>query len=539
MVAVDTNTGFGGAAAARRQALSGGSGPMALIKNIKVFGLACFACLGGFVYGYNQGVISGILTMPAFGKHMGEWVSDQTKKGWLTSIFELGAWFGCLYSGFLAEILSRKYAILVNVCVFVVGVVVQCTAVVNGPASMIAGRFVTGLAVGAMSVNVPNYNAEVAPPEVRGSLVALQQLAITAGIAISFWIDYGTNNIGGTTLATQSDAAWLVPVCLQLLPGILLGVGILFMPFSPRWLVHHGREAEARRVLSSLRNLPQDHELIELEFLEIKAQSMFEKRSIAKKWPHLVELTPMNTFKLQFVAIGSLFATTAMFKRVIVATVTMFFQQFTGINAVLYVDKVGRKPLLLSGAAGMAFCHFTIAVIFAKNADQWLTHKAAGWAAAAMIWLFVAFFGFSWGPCAWVLIAEVWPVSNRAYGTALGASANWMTNFIVGQITPDMLKSLKYGMFIFFGMMTVGGFVFVWFVVPETKRLTLEEMDILFGSVGTAQADATRMDEINKEIGLDGVLDRLGQGNGDEKTSPSSGDDSDGKMKGVKQVEEI
>ena len=263
---------------------------------------------------------------------MGDWVSNATKKGWLTSIFELGAWFGCLYSGFLAEILSRKYAILVNVGIFVVGVIVQTTAVVNGPSSLIAGRFVTGLAVGAMSVNVPNYNAEVAPPELRGSLVALQQLAITAGIAISFWVDYGTNNIGGTG-PSQSDAAWLLPVCLQLIPGLILGIGIIFMPFSPRWLVHHGREAEARRVLSSLRNLPQEHKLIELEFLEIKAQSMFEKRNIAKKWPHLVELTAANTFKLQFVAIGSLFATKAMFRRVIVATVTMFCQQFTGINA--------------------------------------------------------------------------------------------------------------------------------------------------------------------------------------------------------------
>ena len=178
------------------------------------------------------------------------------------------------------------------------------------------------MAIGAMSVNVPNYNAEVAPPEVRGSLVALQQLAITAGIMVSFWIDYGCNNIGGTG-ASQSDAAWLVPLLLQLVPGLALGIGMIFMPFSPRWLIHHGREAEARRNLSSLRNLPQDHELIDLEFLEIKAQSVFEKRSTAEKWPHLVELTVWNTFKLQFVAIGSLFTSRGMFQRVIVATVTM------------------------------------------------------------------------------------------------------------------------------------------------------------------------------------------------------------------------
>ncbi|KAL8668314.1 MAG: hypothetical protein Q9168_007053 [Polycauliona sp. 1 TL-2023] len=409
-----------------RQELTGASGPMALVKNIKVFGLACFACLGGFVYGYNQGVFSGILTMTSFSGEMGDWVGNATKKGWLTSIFELGAWLGCLYSGFLAEILSRKYAILVNVGIFVVGVIIQSAAAVAGVSCIIAGRFVTGLAIGAMSVNVPNYNAEVAPPEVRGSLVALQQLAITAGIMVSFWIDYGTQYIGGTEQG-QSDAAWLVPICLQLIPGLALGIGILFMPFSPRWLVHHGREAEARKVLSNLRNLPQDDQLIELEFLEIKAQSVFEKRNTAEKWPHLVALTPMNTFKLQFVAIGSLFTTKAMFRRVICATVTMFFQQFTGINAVLYyapsifealgtssnttsllatgvvgvamfvatipavlyIDKLGRKPVMLAGSLGMGLCHFAIAIIFAKNQYQWATHKTAGWAAVAMVWLFV------------------------------------------------------------------------------------------------------------------------------------------------------
>lgn len=132
----------------------------------------------------------------------------------------------------------------------------------------------------------------------------------------------GTNYIGGTG-ATQSVAAWMVPICLQLIPALTLLVGMIFMPFSPRWLVHHDREDEARKVLATLRGLPQDHELVELEFLEIKAQSLFEKRTIAINFPALQELTAWNTFKLQFVAIGSLFKTKAMFRRVMVSTVTM------------------------------------------------------------------------------------------------------------------------------------------------------------------------------------------------------------------------
>jgi MFS family permease len=219
--------------------------------------------------------------MPSFQRHMGNYDSnnpaDQTRKGWLTSILELGAWFGTLLSGFLAETASRKYGILIATSVFILGVVIQTTAISAGHNSILGGRFITlvlfsshlnfgltiasGMGVGSLSMIVPMYNAEVAPPEVRGSLIALQQLAICFGIMISFWIDYGTNYIGGTG-PSQHEAAWLLPICLQLSPAAVLFGGMIFMPFSPRWLVHHNREEEARKVLASLRNLPPDHELV-------------------------------------------------------------------------------------------------------------------------------------------------------------------------------------------------------------------------------------------------------------------------------------
>lgn len=531
----------------RRKALMGDSGPYALIQNAKVFSIALFACIGGLLYGYNQGVFSGILTMNNFMDHMGDYDStnpaDQTRKGWLTSILELGAWVGTLLSGFLAEQYSRKISIIIATGVFIIGVVIQSTAVSGGHNSILGGRFITGMGVGSLSMIVPMYNAECAPPEVRGSLVSLQQFAIETGIMTSFWIDYGTNYIGGTG-KSQSEAAWLVPICLQLAPALILFVGMLFMPYSPRWLVHHGREDEARRVLAMLRSMPQDHELVELEFLEIKAQSVFEKRTVAEKFPHLQSPSAWNTFKLQFVAIGSLFKSMPMFRRVIVATVTMFFQQWTGINAILYyaptifsdlglssntvsllatgvvgivmllatiptlfyIDKLGRKPILTVGAIGMATCHMIIAVIVARDQSDWKSHTAAGWAAVAMVWLFVIHFGYSWGPCAWILVAEIWPMSNRPYGIALGASSNWMNNFIVGQVTPDMLSGITYGTYIIFGLLTFMGAAFIWFYVPETKRLTLEEMDVLFGADTTAQQDFERMEAVNRDIGLKAAL---------------------------------
>jgi len=544
MAPTGTASMFDQAALLRRQELQGAAGPMAIVRNGKVFGIACFACIGGLLYGYNQGVFGGVLVMKAFERHMGSYTEDASKMGWLVSILELGAWLGTIYSGFLAEIISRKYAILVNTGIFILGVIIQTTAITGtGHNSILGGRFITGMGVGSLSMIVPMYNAECAPPEVRGAMVGMQQMAITTGIMIAFWIDYGTNYIGGTG-ETQSDAAWLIPLCLQLFPALILFVGMIFMPFSPRWLLHHGREAEARKTLASLRNLSQDHDLIELEFLEIKAQSMFEKRSVAEHFPHLSDGSAWSTVKLQFVAAASLFKSKAMLRRVALATVTMFFQQWTGINAVLYyapqifkglglsgnttsllasgvvgivmwfatmpavayVDKLGRKPILIVGAIGMATCHIIIAVIFAKNENQWETHKGAGWAAVVMVWLFVVHFGYSWGPCAWIIIAEIWPLSQRPYGIALGASSNWMNNFIIGQVTPDMLEHLRYGTYIFFGLLTFGGAAFIYFFFPETKGLSLEEMDILFGSAGAAAADAERMREIAREVGLEDVI---------------------------------
>ncbi|KAK0332789.1 hypothetical protein LTR91_019046 [Friedmanniomyces endolithicus] len=499
--------------------------------------------------------------MNNFNYHMGIWTKDQTNKGWLTSILELGAWVGTIYSGFLAEIFSRKYAILMNTVVFIIGVVIQATAVTSaGHSSILAGRFITGMGVGSLSMIVPMYNAECAPPEVRGALVGLQQLAITTGIMFSFWIDYGTNYIGGTG-DTQVEAAWLVPLCLQLAPALLLGGGILFskliiksssgwllmnlpVPFSPRLLEHHGREAEARKTLASLRGLSQDHELIELEYAEIKAQSLFEKRTVAEHFPALADGSASSTIKLQFVAVASLFKSKPMLRRVGLATVTMFFQQWTGINAILYyapqifqglglggntisllatgvvgivmwlatfpavmyVDKIGRKPILVSGAIGMGVCHLIVAGIMASFQHDWPAHVGAGWAAVVMVWIFVIFFGYSWGPCAWIIIAEIWPISQRPYGIALGASSNWMNNFIVGQVTPDMFTGITYGTFILFGILILMGGAFIWFFFPETKGLSLEEMDVLFGSVGVAAADAERMREINREVGLDNAV---------------------------------
>ncbi|CCM04226.1 uncharacterized protein FIBRA_06393 [Fibroporia radiculosa] len=525
-------------ATSRRRTLQGKSGWAGLVHNRKVFAIAVFASLGGLLYGYNQGVFSSVLTMSNFDKTMASSVNNSDLKGWLVSVLELGAWLGVLCTGPLADYLSRKYCIVMAVIVFCIGVIVQDTAF--HPGSIYAGRFITGWGVGSLSMVVPLYNAELAPPEVRGSLVALQQLAITFGIMISFWIDYGTNYIGGTG-STQSPVAWRLPIALQLVPAITLGVGILFMPFSPRWLVNKGRDEEALMVLSRARSLPPNSEIIQIEFLEIKAQYLFEKETAEIKFPQFQDGSFMSNVKLGLFEYWSLARSKTLRRRVAIGTLTMFFQQWTGVNAVLYyapsifvslglvgnsnsllatgvvgivmwaatipaviwVDRIGRKPVLVSGALIMAACHLIIAVLTGLFQHTWLQHKAAGWAACALVWVFAAAFGYSWGPCSWIVVAEIWPLSVRGKGISIAASSNWMNNFIVGQVTPTMMENITFGTFVFFGSFSFLGALFILFFVPETKGLTLEEMDNVFGSQGLATADNERHLAIEQRIGLD------------------------------------
>ena len=258
-------------------------------------------------------------------------------------------------------------------------------------------------------------------------------------LRISYWIDYGCNYIGGTG-STQSNAAWIIPVALQVPAALILIVGMIFMPFSPRWLMMRGHERETRSVLAKLRKLPEDSEIIEIEFLEIQgmarprcpkgvanpnpAQCRFEKATVTEKYPHLESPTTINLIKLQCMAFASLFRTKAMFNRVMVVTIMQTFVQWVGVDAVLYyapsmfdglgissnttsllatgvvgiliflgtilavlyVDRLGRKFVLLIGAAGMSSSLIIIGVIVKTCSNDWPAHKAAGWAAISMLW---------------------------------------------------------------------------------------------------------------------------------------------------------
>ena len=292
---------------------------------------AALASLGGLVFGYDQGVVSIILVMDQFldrfgriaGKGGGFW------KGLLTAMIELGALLGALNQGWIAEKISRKYSIVVAVLVFILGSILQ-TAAVNY-AMLVVARLIGGIGIGMLSMVAPLYISEISPPEVRGALLVLEELSIVTGIVVAFWITYGTQYMHG-------EWAWRLPFLLQMVPGLILGAGILLLPFSPRWLVSKGRDEDALRALEKLRRLPATDARVQQEWFDIRAEVAFHRETSAARHPELQARTRLNRLKLELVSWVDCFRR-GCWRRTHIGVGIMFFQQFVGTLSIPSVCK--------------------------------------------------------------------------------------------------------------------------------------------------------------------------------------------------------
>ena len=281
---------------------------------------AAFAALGGLLFGYDQGVVSVILTEQQFLTRFPRVDSGAAGfwKGLLTAILQLGAFLGALNQGWIADKFSRKFAIVGAVGVFVVGSVLQTAS--NGYAMLTVGRFVGGLGIGALSCVAPLYISEISPPEIRGALLVLEEFSIVSGIVVAFWITYGTRYMHG-------EWAWRLPFLLQMVPGFFLGAGMPFLPFSPRWLVSKGREQEALQALARLRGLGTGDGRVRGEWRDIRAEVAFHKETSKKRHPALQRSAMGSRFKLEVASWVDCFRR-GCWRRTHVGVMIMFFQQF-------------------------------------------------------------------------------------------------------------------------------------------------------------------------------------------------------------------
>ncbi|KAG8410886.1 hypothetical protein J3459_016915 [Metarhizium acridum] len=529
-----------------------------LRDNPYIFGLSAFASLGGFLFGYDQGVVSGVLKMESFGAEFPRVYLDSGFKGWFVSTLLLAAWLGSLVNGPIADRFGRKGSMLAAVVVFVLGSGLQAGARSIGV--LFAGRAIAGFSIGMLTMIVPMYMSEVSTPGIRGTLVVLQQLSITLGILVSYWLEYGTQYIGGTRCAPdipytggaesnrefdprhdvgpngctgQSGAAWRVPFALQIAPALILGAGMIFFPESPRFYLMRKSEEKALGALGQLRRVHPDSDTLREEYLAIKAEVLFDESVARDKFPG------QRGVSLYLSQYASLVSTWPNLKRLLVGSGTMFLQQFMGCNALIYyaptifgqlglsgnttsllatgvygivntlstlpavflIDKVGRRPLLMCGAFGTFVSLVIVGAIVGAHGSNLQSHKAAAWTGIAFIYIYDINFSYSFAPIGWVLPSEIFNLGSRSKAMAITTSATWMCNFIIGLVTPDMLDNIKWGTYIFFACFCLIALAFTYFFIPETKGKSLEDMDVAFGDTA-AHEEKMRLFSIAATLGL-------------------------------------
>ncbi|KAH7922786.1 general substrate transporter [Leucogyrophana mollusca] len=468
--------------------------------------LAIFIAFGGFLFGYDIGVISGCLIMPDFVARFGQIGPDgkpflsSSRQSIITSLLSAGTFVGSLAQAFTSDRIGRRGSILAWSGIFTIGVAIQ-TATTYSIVQITIGRFIAGLGVGALSAIVPLYNGETAPKAIRGMMLVLYQLQIIMGIFLSYIIDLGTHSI-------PNSASWRIPVGLQMLWGLILLSGIFFLPESPRHLLGTGRSEDARRVIAELNSVPLDdalvYEQVEELDLAIKAENEGGKATWFECFSHRNALwkRTSNGMMLQFIQqlngqnfyyyYGDTFFQSAgtELSPYVIQTILGAVSVAGTVPALYLIETWGRRRSLLTGAILEAICaivaglvgHFTLAPTGTPKDMLTPRNKSGGDTLIAFAVLHVFSFSMFWGPTPWVYLGESFPLRVRPKAIALGSATNWLWNFLLSFFAPRI--AAKIGpliLLIFFGML-VFGFLYVYLAIPETKGLSLEEVDEMYSA---------------------------------------------------------
>ncbi len=431
-----------------------------------------FGALGGLLFGYDTGVISGaILFIPK------DFKLTPFLQGAIVAGLLLGAMVGAGFAGRLSDRLGRRRLIIIAAVVFTVGALLAALA--PSVAVLISARFVLGLAVGSAALVVPLYLAEIAPTEVRGAIASLNQLMIVGGILAAFIVN--------AVLASSGD--WRLMLGLAAVPSLILLFGMLFMPETPRYLVHAGEEETAREVLEDLPGDERPERRIEkIREVEEHEESVGLRGLWEAKWvrPALLVAAGLAVFQ-QLVGINTIiyyapttltnvgFAkTSAIYANLIIGVVNVLMT----VIAIRIIDRVGRKPMLFAGVAGMGASLLVLGISLSVLATPHHPGDPAAVITLVCLGTFIASFAATWGPVVWVMIPEVLPLSLR--GTAMGVAVfcNWAANFVVSQTFPPLLDKLGPGpVFLGYAALSVLAAIFVKAFVAETKGRSLEEIE--------------------------------------------------------------
>lgn len=460
---------------------AGSSSAAGSSRNRYVYIAAAVCALGGLLFGFDTGIISGALLFIR---------EDLARSPFLeatvVSSVLLGAIAGAGVSGPIADRFGRRRTTIVAGFVFLVGALGSAFA--PGVGLLIVSRIVLGLAVGSSTIFVPLYIAEIAPTAVRGTLTAMFQLAITIGILLAYFVNY----------ALAGAEAWRWMLGLGALPAIILVVGMLPLLESPRWLVNQERYDEARSVLRRARNTDQEVEDELREMEEAKRQEAEEEAGwgeLTKAWVRpMLLIGIVLAVGQQIVGINTIiyYAPTIMESTGLGASVSILATVGVGVVNVLFtivalllVDRVGRKPLLLVGLVGLAIALLLMGLGFALPGLS----GATAYVTFAGLALYIASFAASFGVLLWVILPEIFPLKVRGSAMSVCTILHWSANFAVAQSFLPLVAAVGQAA-VFWGycVISIGVFIFIYFLVPETKGRSLEQIQKdLRGGAGAAQ----------------------------------------------------
>ncbi|KAI0863621.1 general substrate transporter [Xylaria cubensis] len=494
-------------------------------KITNTYFVAIIATIGGMLFGFDISSIAAIVITPQYIEYFNN--PSGITQGAIGSALAAGSVVGSLMAGPISDKFGRRDSIMFACFWWLIGTAVQVST--NGVGSLIAGRVLNGVCVGITSSQVPVYLAEIAKRESRGRIIIIQQLAIEWGIFIMYFASYGCGFIRGTA---SFRTAW----GLQFIPAVLLMIGLPFLPRSPRWLAKVGREEEAIQTLADIQaGGNRDDALVIAEWEEIYTVLVAERESV-RGWR-------------KFISNG-------MWKRTLAGMSVQAWQQLSGANVIVYyltyvfliaglqgninliasgiqyalfivftsvmfffIDRTGRRTLLIAGGLGMGICHFVIGGVIGGFSEQVpggvdgnanVTFKVSGPASNTVIafsYLLIIIYALTLAPVAWIYAAEVWSLGTRATGMSLAAVANWLFNFALGLFTPPAFQNIQYKIFIIFGVLCVGSAVQTFLTYPETCGKTIEEIEELFAK-GAPAAWKTKKGGSRLEAEVQAVLER-------------------------------
>lgn len=515
-----------------------------------VYFIASISCISGMMFGFDISSMSVFIGERPYLEFFN--LPSSTIQGFITASMSLGSFFGSIASSFVSEPFGRRASLYICAILWCIGAAIQCSS--QNRAQLIIGRLISGLGIGFGSSVSPVYGSEMAPRKIRGFIGGLFQFSVTFGIFIMFLIGFGMSHVDG-------KASFRVSWGIQIVPGLIMLIGLFFIPESPRWLAKQGYWEDAEEIVARIQAKgDRTNPDVQIEMSEIKEQLMLDESAknftyadlFSKKYRQRTitaifaqiwqQLTGMNVMMYYIVYIfnmagyeGNTNLVPSLIQYIINCAVT--------VPSLWLLDKVGRRKLLLFGAASMMAWQFGVAGILATysvphvypgNDTVRITippeHKSAAKGVIACCYLFVVSFASTWGVGIWVYCAEVWGDSqSRQRGAAVATAANWIFNFAIAMFTPSSFKSITWKTYIIYAVFCACMFVHVFFFFPETRGRRLEEI----GQIWDEGVPAWKSSNWQPSIPLlsDKQLERkleLQHVENDEKLMVSSSDDHNG-----------